>query len=211
MGPTGERRLLEEGAAALGIAVSADQQDSLLAFLALMRKWNRRVNLTAVTDPGEMVARHLLDSISATPCLAGTRVLDLGSGAGLPGVPLAMLQPARTFTLLDSRSKRTAFLAQVKIELGLANVEVVNARAEALAGRSFDTVVVRAFGTLNRICASAAELLAEGGIIVAMKGNLDAAELSGVPDRFAVRDVRSITIPQIDGVRHLVTIARAGT
>ncbi len=143
---------LSLGARSLGVALSDAQHGQLLAYLALLVKWNKAYNLTAVRDPDEMVSRHLLDSLSVVPFVAagGARWLDVGSGGGMPGVPLAILFPERQFTLLDSNGKKTRFLTQVKLELKLANLEVIHSRVEQLQPpQPFDGIVSRAFSSLE--------------------------------------------------------------
>lgn len=142
---------LARGADELGVALDADKQRQLLAYLALLIKWNKAYNLTAVRDPDEMVSRHLLDSLSIVPYAeAGDNWLDVGSGGGMPGVPLAILFPEKRLTLLDSNGKKTRFLTQVKLELKLANLEVVHSRVEAFRPESpFDGIVSRAFSSLE--------------------------------------------------------------
>lgn len=203
-------RRLADGIAALGLALDAGQQERLLAYLALLVKWNKAYNLTAIRDPLEMVTKHLLDSLAVLPHLHGARVLDVGSGAGLPGIPLAIADPQREYTLLDSNGKKTRFLLQAKGELGLSNLSVVHSRLEQYRpGQLFDTVTARAFASLADMTAGAASLLAPGGALLAMKGEYPQQELDALPPGFAVREIIALTVPGLEAQRHLVRIAPA--
>lgn len=201
---------LVQGIAALGLTLDSAQQERLLAYLALLVKWNKAYNLTAIRDPLEMVTKHLLDSLAVLPHLHGTQVLDVGSGAGLPGIPLAIADPAREFTLLDSNGKKTRFLLQAKGELGLSNLSVVHSRLEQYRpGQLFDTVTARAFASLADMTAGTAQLLAPGGSLLAMKGEFPQAELDALPLGFVVREIIALTVPGLEAQRHLVRIAPA--
>ncbi len=203
-------RRLADGIAALGLALDTAQQERLLAYLALLVKWNKAYNLTAIRDPLEMVTKHLLDSLAVLPHLHGARVLDVGSGAGLPGIPLAIADPQREYTLLDSNGKKTRFLLQAKGELGLSNLSVVHSRLEQYRpGQLFDTVTARAFASLADMTAGAASLLAPGGALLAMKGEYPQQELDALPPGFAVREIIALTVPGLEAQRHLVRIAPA--
>jgi 16S rRNA (guanine527-N7)-methyltransferase len=201
---------LAQGIAALGLPLDAAQQERLLAYLALLVKWNQAYNLTAIRQPLEMVTKHLLDSLAVQPYLYGTRVLDVGSGAGLPGIPLAIADPAREFTLLDSNGKKTRFLLQAKGELRLSNLSVVHSRLEQYRpGQLFDTVTARAFASLADMTAGTAHLLAPGGSLLAMKGEYPQDELDALPPGFVVREIIALTVPGLEAQRHLVRIAPA--
>jgi 16S rRNA (guanine527-N7)-methyltransferase len=196
---------LAAGLAALGIALPAPRRAALIAYLTVLAKWNRAYNLTAVRDPLAMVPRHLLDSLSLWPYLEGPRVLDLGSGAGLPGMVLALCDPGREWVLLDSNAKKTRFLTQCVIELQPGNVEVVQARAEAYrAATPFTTVVTRAVAPLATVVGLARRLSVPGGRILAMKGVYPEAELAGLEEA-AVR-VHRLMVPGLAAERHLVQI-----
>lgn len=201
---------LAQGIATLGIALDATQQERLLAYLALLVKWNQAYNLTAIRDPLEMVTKHLLDSLAVLPHLHGTQVLDVGSGAGLPGIPLAIADPGREFTLLDSNGKKTRFLLQAKGELRFSNLSVVHSRLEQYRpGQLFDTVTARAFASLADMTAGTAHLLAPGGSLLAMKGEYPQEELDALPPGFVVREIIALTVPGLEAQRHLVRIAPA--
>lgn len=199
---------LAQGIAALGLSLDEGRQERLLAYLALLVKWNKTYNLTAIRDPLEMVTKHLLDSLAVLPYLHGARVLDVGSGAGLPGIPLAIGDPARQFTLLDSNGKKTRFLFQAKGELRLANLSVVHSRLERYQpGALFDTVTARAFASLADMAAGTAHLLAPGGVLLAMKGEYPQDELDALPPGFVAREIIALTVPGLEAQRHLVRIA----
>lgn len=207
--PAGDEQRLAQGLAGLGLDLPVAVQARLLAFRDLLWRWNKTYNLTAVRDPARMVARHLLDSLAVLPHLAGGRILDVGSGAGLPGIPLALAQPARRFVLLDSQAKRTRFLRQAVIELGLDNVEVVQSRVEHYRpGLPFDSIVSRAFSQLADFVRLAGPHCAGGGALLAMKGVLDESELAGIPAPWQVTQIVTLAVPGLTGERHLIRIAR---
>ncbi len=194
-------RGLERLALAPGLAAP------LLDYLRLLSRWNRAYNLTAVTAPGEMVVRHLLDSLAVLPHLRGPRVLDVGTGAGLPGIPLALARPDWTFELLDSNGKKTRFVAQAATELGLGNVHVVWSRVEAYRPAAcFNTVVSRAYAALGDWLRQTRALACPDGVWLAMKGTLPEAELGGLPPGFTVAAVERLQVPGLAAERHLVVL-----
>ncbi len=209
------RDRLERGAVQLGLSLTEAQLDQLMAYLALLVKWNKAYNLTAVRDPAEMVSRHLLDSLAVAPHLQGKVVLDVGSGAGLPGIPLAILFPERRFTLLDSNGKKSRFQLQAKAELKLANLSVLQARVEKLAVGSpeipepFECITSRAFSSLELMVSSSRQLLAEGGHWLAMKGVYPEDELevlnSTCPEVELLETI-TLDVPGCDGQRHLLRL-----
>lgn len=199
---------LEAGLDALGIELDADRRERMLAYLALLGRWNRAYNLTAVEDAPAMVDRHLLDSLSILPWLTGTRILDAGTGAGLPGVVLAIARPESHFVLVDSNGKKVRFLRQVRRELGLANIEPVQARIEDLDPEPVPAVVVaRALAPLPRLVAQLEPLLARGARLLAMKGRLAQSECAGVEDAYNVERIE-LEVPGTDAVRSLVMVTR---
>jgi 16S rRNA (guanine527-N7)-methyltransferase len=201
---------LAAGIAALELDVAPDAQQSMLAYLALVEKWNKAYNLTAVRDPAKMLTHHLLDSLAVLPHVRGPRVLDVGSGAGLPGIPLAAAKPEWQFTLLDSSHKKTTFLRQAAIELRLGNVEVVCDRVESWASpESFDTVVSRAFSDLPEFLALAGKRCGKNGVVVAMKGVYPHEELAQVPDEFRLCNVVALNVPGLGAERHAAVLQRA--
>ena len=198
-----------EGGERLGIPLSAQAVAQLMVYLALLERWNRAYNLTAVRHPEAMVVRHVLDSLSILPWVEGPRVLDVGSGAGLPGIPLAIARPEDEFWLLDSNGKRTRFLTQVVAELRLRNVGVVRSRVEDYQPESlFNSVVSRAFATLADMVAGAGRLCAPGGRLLAMKGAVPHAEIAALPPGWRLEAVHPLAVPGLDGERHLVVVAR---
>lgn len=200
---------LETGAAGLGLALNAGQQDALLALLVELQDWNSRFNLTAIRDPAEMVSKHLLDSLSIQPWLHGRRVADVGTGAGFPGLPLAVVNPGREFVLIESTGKKARFVEHAAAKLGLANVEVANARAEALRPeRLFDTVVCRAVGKVADFIRVAGHLCAPGGRLLAMKGQHPQAEVEPLPRGWRLIGIHPLQVPGLEAARHLVELAR---
>ncbi len=198
--------MLEDGVSALGLSCPDNGLARLIQYLALLDKWNQAYNLTAVRDPVKMVSLHLLDSVSVSPFLVGRRILDVGTGAGLPGIPLALINPDKTFVLLDSNAKKTRFVRQAKMEMKLKNVEIIRARLDELhVDRKFDTIVTRAFTSLFGIVAGTQHLLGSGGQIVAMKGRLSTVEIGEIAE-FKSRVV-PVTVPGVDAERHLVLVS----
>jgi 16S rRNA (guanine527-N7)-methyltransferase len=198
-----EKRLAA-GLEAMAMAADHAQRNRLLAFLHLLRKWNRVYNLTSITDLSDMVPLHLLDSLAVLPYLHGGRVLDVGTGAGLPGIPLAVMAPEKAFTLLDSNAKKTRFVQQAAIELGLSNVRVEQARIEHYRPEDgFDTVLARAFASLPAIVAETSRLLHPGGLILAQKGKWPADELDALATQARVIP---LAVPGVDAARHLIAI-----
>lgn len=206
---TPEQRLAA-GIAQLGLEVPPEARARLLAYVALLAKWNRVYNLTAVRKPEEMIPRHILDSLAVAPFVHGTRVLDVGTGAGLPGIPLAVVLPDRHFVLLDSSAKKIRFVTQAIAELGLANAQAVQSRVQDFRPvRLFDTVVSRAFASIASMVEAAAHLCSEQGRLLAMKGAYPQAELEAVPAGFKITDVQALRVPGLeDAQRHVVCIER---
>lgn len=201
---------LANGIAALDIEVTASAQQRMLDYLALVLKWNKAYNLTAVREPEKMLTHHLLDSLAVLPHLRGPRVLDVGTGAGLPGIPLALARPDLQFTLLDSNQKKTTFLRQAVIELKPGNVEVVCERVESWsAGRLFNTVVSRAFSELSDFIALAGRLCAKDGVVIAMKGVYPHDELAQLPQTFRLCSVVPLNIPGLGAERHAALLQPA--
>ncbi|WP_386068544.1 16S rRNA (guanine(527)-N(7))-methyltransferase RsmG [Tahibacter sp. UC22_41] len=202
------RRRLDDGLAALDLDLSDVVRDRLIAYVELLARWNAAYNLTAVRDPGEMVARHLLDSLAIAPHVSGTTLADLGSGAGLPGIPLALVAPERQVTLVDSNGKKARFLREAVRALKLANVRVIEGRVQDVPGQ-FDCVTARAFATLADMLGWAGGLLADGGSWLAMKGKVDEAEIAAVPAGFRVERIVALQVPATVGERHLIVVRKA--
>ena len=198
---------LQRGCEGLQLRLEQQQQGLLLAYLDLLARWNKAYNLTAVRDPGRMVSRHLLDSLAIAPYTRGQRLIDVGTGAGLPGIPLAILFPDREFHLLDSNGKKTRFLFQVKTDLRLDNMTVHHARVESFQPAvPFDAVLSRAFASLQDMLAGCHHLLAPGGRVLAMKGAYPVDELAAVSGRYDLKEVHPLTVPGLAEERHLVEI-----
>ncbi|WP_420812604.1 16S rRNA (guanine(527)-N(7))-methyltransferase RsmG [Nitrosococcus wardiae] len=205
--------ILEKGLLILGFKLEQRQVGGLLAYIRLLEKWSQRYNLTAIRNPAEMISKHLLDSLSIGPYLGVGRILDVGSGGGLPGIPLAIAYPEREFTLLDKSTKKTRFLIQASIELGLSNVSVVCERVEAYRPPYlFDVVVTRAFAKLADFVVQVGHLCKPSGYLLAMKGGFPEEELKELPATFDIVEVCALSVPGLNAQRHLVKLrpSRAG-
>ncbi|ENO0459223.1 16S rRNA (guanine(527)-N(7))-methyltransferase RsmG [Salmonella enterica] len=190
-----------------GISLTDHQKTLLAAYVDMLHKWNKAYNLTSVRDPNEMLVRHILDSIVVAPYLQGQRFIDVGTGPGLPGIPLAIVLPDAHFTLLDSLGKRVRFLRQVQHELKLENITPVQSRVEAYPSEPpFDGVISRAFASLNDMVSWCHHLPGEKGCFYALKGQLPGDEIASLPDNFSVESVEKLRVPQLEGERHLVII-----
>lgn len=201
---------LAAGLNQMGLEIGLPQQQRLLAYLALLMKWNQAYNLTAIRDPREMVARQLLDSLSILPLVRGRRVLDVGTGAGLPGIPLAICMPQADFTLIDSNGKKTRFVQQAILELGLENVEVHQVRIERFtAATGFDTITTRAFAPLPRMVELTRRLLAHDGMMLAMKGVVPTQEIEEVQASGVAVEVIELH-PPLSGERHAIVVRFKG-
>lgn len=203
------RQRLGAGLAALRLDLPDATVERLLDYVGLLHRWNATYNLSAVRDPAEMVTRHLLDSLAIVPYVAGTTLADLGTGAGLPGIPLAIVAPERAVTLVDSNGKKTRFLRAAVRELRLANVSVAEARVEAMQGQ-FDCITARAFATLADMLAWGGHLLAPGGRWLALKGRHPQDEIDALPAGFAVEAVVPLAVPGLEAERHVVIIRGSG-
>ena len=200
---------LKSGLKKLNMELSDDKIDLLLAYHALLVKWNKAYNLTAVRDPEEMIRRHLLDSLSIIPYVTGDRILDVGTGPGLPGIPLAICFPEKTLVLLDSNGKKTRFLTQAKIELGLTNMTPVQSRIESFSSEPFDSITSRAFATLKDMVDGSIHLLKENGFFYAMKGLYPTDEIGELDNRTTVVDCFALHVPGEEAERHLVKIQKS--
>ncbi|KFN52107.1 hypothetical protein N790_12750 [Arenimonas malthae CC-JY-1] len=199
---------LEAGLAALGLPAQP-LAARLLDYLALLDRWNRTYNLTAIRDPREMLSKHLLDSLSMWPHVRDGKLADLGTGPGLPGIPLALARPGLQVTLVESNGKKTRFLREVVRQLGLANVRVLESRAEAVdEPGAYDQITARAMDTLAGILEVGGHLLAPGGRLLAMKGQRPDAEIAALPPGWRVETVQPLAVPGLEGDRHLVTVTR---
>lgn len=201
---------LVAGAQQLGIALSDAQAAQLLRLLDELDDWNQRMNLTAIRERGQQITKHLLDSLSIQPYLRGTRIVDVGTGAGFPGLPLALTNPDRQFTLLDSTAKKLKFIDHAAALLGLNNVHTVHARAESYqADPRFDIVVSRAVGPVVKFMHWSAHLCVGGGRLLAMKGRYPHDEIEKLPNGWKLAGVHRLSVPGLEEERHLVELCRS--
>jgi len=199
---------LDTGCAELQLQLSDQQKTLLLDYLALLQKWNKVYNLTSVRDPQAMLTRHILDSLSLIPYLDCKSLLDVGSGAGLPGIPIAICFPQMAVTLLDSNIKKTRFLQQVKAELKLNNVTVVHGRVEQISLPKVEVVTARAFATIAEIIDLAARHCDDAGSLVLMKGVYPEQELAAIKSGFTLQDIVTLNVPGDQAERHLVRLIK---
>ena len=202
------RHRLDDGLAAMDLDPPDSQRLQLIAYVELLARWNSTYNLTAVRDPGEMIARHVLDSLAILPYLDGDSLADLGSGAGLPGIPLALTAPQRQVTLVDSNGKKARFLRAAVRSLPLHNVRVIEGRVQDVPGQ-FDCITARAFATLADMLVWAGGLLAAGGSWLAMKGKVSDEEIAVLPEGFRIERIIALKVPATTGERHLIVVRRA--
>lgn len=206
MSVAAQRSRLDRGLAELGLDLDVVRRDRLIAYLGLLARWNRAYNLTAVDEPLAMVDRHLLDSLSILPWLVGSEIIDAGSGAGLPGVVLAIACPERHFVLIDSNGKKVRFLRQVRRELGLENIEPIQIRLEDFVPeRAPDQIVARALAPLPRLIEQLGHLLVDGVELLAMKGRLEEDECAALADAYNVERIE-LNVPGASAARSLVIL-----
>lgn len=199
------KQKLQEGLYKLGLELSTPQQLLLLEYVSLLKKWNSTYNLTALRDENMMISHHILDSLTLLPYVKDAETLmDVGSGGGMPGIPTAICRPDLQITLLDSNTKKTSFLQQAVIELGLNNVTVASGRVEAMHDKKVDVVTSRAFAELADFIALTKHLLNENGYWAAMKGVYPYEELEHVPADVEVVDIAKLDVPQLNAERHMV-------
>ena len=203
---------LELGLETLEIDCSPYQIDQLLTYLEMLQRWNKAYNLTAIREPIQMVRLHLLDSLAIHPYVQGVEnIIDVGTGPGLPGIPLAILNPNINFTLLDSNGKKTRFLFQAINDLGLKNAKEINQRVEAYQpNHPFDIVLSRAFSAISDMLTQCDHLVSDSGFFLAMKGKKPDSELSQIAKGYKVVDLLGVNVPQIDSERHLIKIIKTG-
>ncbi len=207
---------LTTGLIDMGLSLSAFNQQQLLNYVDLIIKWNRAYNLTSVREPEDIVVRHIFDSLSASPFLAGDLIADIGSGAGLPGIPLALANPNKQFTLIDSNGKKARFLFHVVHTLGLTNVRVINERVEGFQKSNlltevhrftkFDTIISRAYTSMREMLFATEHLVALDGMFIAMKGVYPLMEIHEIPEEFRVVDVHSVIVPHLHAERHILKV-----
>jgi 16S rRNA (guanine527-N7)-methyltransferase len=201
------RQRLVAGTSALHLTLDVGAIERLLDYVELLVRWNAAYNLTAVRDPAEMVTRHLLDSLAIAPHVSGATLADLGSGAGLPGIPLAIAAPGREILLVDSNGKKARFLREAVRKLALERTRVAESRVENVAG-TFDCITARAFASLGDMLAWGGHLLAPNGRWLALKGRFPDDELAAVPHAFEVEKAIALDVPGLDAERHLVILKR---
>ncbi|HEY8509828.1 MAG TPA: 16S rRNA (guanine(527)-N(7))-methyltransferase RsmG [Steroidobacteraceae bacterium] len=207
----GEQTQLIEGARALGVSLDAADAERMLRLLDELARWNRTYNLTAITQRAEMITHHLLDSLSVHGDLHGRAIADVGTGAGFPGLPLAIVNGDRQFTLIDSNNKKVRFVAHAVRTLSLTNVTVLHARVESLHPPApFDTVIARAFAPLPELLEKVVSLCSPGTRILAMKGRRPDEELAAIPAGWRLAETRPLTIPGLNEARTLVVVERTG-
>jgi len=203
------RDILCKGINSLGLSCDQQQQNELLSYIALLNKWNKAYNLTAIRDPEAMIVRHLLDSLSVSTYLEGENIIDVGTGPGIPGIPLAIIYPNRRFTLLDSNGKKSRFINQAKQSLAMKNINVIQNRVEEYQPEeTFDCIVSRAFTSLQQMVQKSGHLIDETGIIQAMKGTYPEPEQQPLPALWKIEKIIKLTVPELDEQRHLVNIKR---
>jgi len=209
-------QLLDKGIAEMPIKSYFSEEEllnhkhRLVLLVQMLAKWNKAFNLTAVREPREMVIRHILDSLSIAPHLVGERLLDVGSGAGLPGLPLAIIFPEKHFTLLDSNGKKTRFITQARSELGLENVDVVQSRVEEFTSKElFSTITARAYSSLAVMINSTQHLLALQGRLLLMKGVYPEEELGQIPAGFVLEEALELNVPMLEAERHLIILKQS--
>ncbi|MGC9403253.1 16S rRNA (guanine(527)-N(7))-methyltransferase RsmG [Vibrio genomosp. F10] len=203
---------LEQLVSQTNLQVSSDQADQLIGYVEMLNKWNKAYNLTSVRNPSEMIVKHILDSIVVSEHLQGTRFIDVGTGPGLPGVPLAIMNPEKEFYLLDSLGKRIRFIKQVCHELGIKNVTTVQSRVEEFQTEDkFDGVLSRAFASMSDMVEWCHHLpKSDSGVFLALKGQLQKDEVEQLPQWCSVNSVKSLNVPELEGERHLVILSRKG-
>jgi len=201
---------LESGSEQLSLTLTPQVRDRLIDYVQLLHKWNAVYNLSGIKEPSRMVALHLLDSLSVVPYLSGDVVLDVGTGAGLPGIPLALYYPEKKFLLLDSNGKKTRFLFQASTELKLGNIEIFHVRAQDFQCRQqIDIVLSRAFASLATFVGEVRHLLGQYSRLLAMKGQYPEDEIVDLPEPFKVFQSHALKVPGVEGLRHLIDIRTA--
>jgi 16S rRNA (guanine527-N7)-methyltransferase len=199
---------LEAGAMSLGLELSGTQRDALCKYLDLLKKWNRVYNLTAIRDENEMLTHHLLDSLAVVPFLSEENLLDVGSGPGFPGIPIAIAKPQQAVTVLDSNDKKCAFMRQAVAELNLENVSVCLQRVEVWTpGVRYSQIISRAFASLPDFVERCRRLLAPGGQLLAMKGQFPQDEIQVLPADFELQRTQRLDVPGLNAERHLLWLA----
>ncbi|EDP99863.1 16S rRNA (guanine(527)-N(7))-methyltransferase RsmG [Shewanella benthica] len=201
--------LLGEYLAEMNLTATEQQQQQLVGFVEMLNKWNKAYNLTSVRDPQQMLIRHIMDSLAVSAHLVGERFIDVGTGPGLPGIPLAIMNPDKHFVLLDSLGKRIRFLKQVQFNLGIDNISSVESRVEAYEPEEkFDGVLSRAFASIEDMLHWCHHLPTDNGCYYALKGQLAEDEMTNIPQGYQLTDVIKLSVPRLDEQRHLLIVVK---
>lgn len=201
--------ILMQGSESLSLTLSEQQAEKLVGYVERIDKWNKAYNLTSVREPEQMMVKHILDSIAVAPFIDGKTIIDVGTGPGLPGIPLSVMLPDSSFTLLDSLGKRVRFMKQCAFELGLNNVTPVHSRVEDhKPDQPYDIVLSRAFASLKDMLHWCEHLVDSSGVFVALKGQFPQSEIDEVSDHFRIESVKALSVPDLEGERHLVNIRK---
>ena len=202
------RDRLKKGSEALGLSSTFEQLKNQAKYLDLLLEANKKINLTGIREPKAAVIKHTLDSLSASSAIEGVKIIDIGSGGGTPGIPLAIALPEKKFYLIEATQKKASFLNEVVRALKLDNVEVICERGESVTNLSADTVIARAFGTLNYLVTTSRNMVPKGGLFLAMKGKINPDEIKGLISGFRVLQIQEIEVPYLEATRHFVFIKR---
>lgn len=200
---------LDEYLSEMNLSATAEQKKQLVGFVEMLNKWNKAYNLTAIRDPQQMLIRHIMDSLAVSEHLVGEHFIDVGTGPGLPGIPLAIMNPDKSFVLLDSLGKRIRFQKQVQHELGIKNISSVESRVEAYQPDvKFDGVLSRAFASIEDMLHWCQHLPTDNGCYYALKGQLAEDEMANIPEGFEVTDIFELKVPCLDEQRHLLRVVK---
>lgn len=190
------------------LIITEAQIDQLIQYVNMLNKWNKAYNLTSVRDPNEMLIKHIMDSLVISPYLQGENFIDVGTGPGLPGIPLAIINPDKQFDLVDSLGKRVRFLKQVKFELGISNIQPIQTRIEDYVSKQFDGIISRAFASLNDMLTWCQHLPNQHGLFYALKSHSCENELNSIPTEFCLQTIIPLTVPKLEAERKLIIIAK---
>lgn len=190
------------------LIITEAQIDQLIQYVNMLNKWNKAYNLTSVRDPNEMLIKHIMDSLVISPYLQGENFIDVGTGPGLPGIPLAIINPDKQFDLVDSLGKRVRFLKQVKFELGISNIQPIQTRIEDYVSKQFDGIISRAFASLNDMLTWCQHLPNQHGLFYALKSQSCENELNSIPTEFCLQKIIPLTVPKLEAERKLIIIAK---
>ena len=192
----------------MGLSITPEQLKKQVRYLDLLLEANKNINLTGIKEPKAAVIKHTLDSLSASSAIEGTKIIDIGSGGGTPGIPLAIALPEKKFYLIEATQKKASFLNEAVRALKLDNVEIICERGESVTNLSADTVISRAFGTLNYLVATSRHMVPKGGLFLAMKGKINPDEIRGLISGFSVLQIQEIEVPYLEATRHFVFIKK---